>query len=111
MAVAQEQLRRRRIAPAASLMLCLAPALLGTHCFGKVGTNPAPPAARTRRVGSLELRPCPTVAAYGGGLAPPLDPSGPLPGRISIHFESYPHSEAGKALETLVATEGGPGYP
>ena len=92
-------------------MLCLAPALLGTHCFGKVGTNPAPPAARTRRVGSLELRPCPTVAACCGSLDRPLDPSGAIPGRISIHFEYYPHSEADKALETLVATEGGPGYP
>src|ERR1700689_1487690 len=98
MAVAQEQLRRRRIAPAASLMLCLAPALLGTHCFGKVGTNPAPPAARTRRGGSLELRPCPTLPAYCGSLDRPLDPLGAIPGRISIHFEYYPHSEAGKAL-------------
>jgi len=92
-------------------MLCLAPALLGIHCFGKVGTNAAPPAARTRRVGSLELRPCPNLPAYCGSLDRPLDPSGAIPGRISIHFEYYPHSEAGKALETLVATEGGPGYP
>src|ERR1700722_19649234 len=110
MAVRHEPLPRRRIAPAASLMLCLAPALLGIHCFGKVGTNPAPPAARTRRVGSLELRPCPNVSpnvsAYCGSLDRPLDPSGAIPGRISIHFEYYPHSEAGKALETLVATEG-----
>jgi pimeloyl-ACP methyl ester carboxylesterase len=92
-------------------MLCLAPALLGIHCFGKIGTNPAPPVARARRVGSLELRPCPNIPAYCGSLDRPLDPSGAIPGRISIHFEYYPRSEAGKALETLVATEGGPGYP
>src|SRR6202453_1353849 len=111
MAVAQEPLPRRRIAPAASLMLCLAPALLGIHCFGKIGTNPAPPVARARRVGSLELRPCPNVPAYCGSLDRPLDPSGAISGRISIHFEFYRHPEAGKPLQMLVPTEGGPGYP
>ena len=40
-----------------------------------------------------------------------MDPTGALPGRISIYFEYYPHSAAGKSLGTLVATEGGPGYP
>jgi pimeloyl-ACP methyl ester carboxylesterase len=111
MAVGQERLPRRRIAPAASLMLCLAAALLGIDCFPKAGTNPATPAVRTIRVGALELRPCPNVPAYCGSLDRPLDPSGAISGRISIHFEFYRHYEAGKALETLVATEGGPGYP
>jgi len=111
----QEQLPRRRIAPAAALMLCLTCALLCMDCFAEVDTHPAPAAAAIQ-VGSLQLRRCSNVPAYCGSLDRPLDPTGALPGRISIHFEYYPHSgaghsAAGKALETLVATEGGPGYP
>ena len=41
----------------------------------------------------------------------PLDPTGAVPGRISIYFEFYPHTGPGKSIGTLVATEGGPGYP
>ena len=40
-----------------------------------------------------------------------MDPTGVIPGRLSIYFEYYPHSGAGQSLGTLVATEGGPGYP
>ena len=40
-----------------------------------------------------------------------MDPTGAIPGRISIFFEYYPHSGPGKPQGTLVATEGGPGYP
>jgi pimeloyl-ACP methyl ester carboxylesterase len=32
-------------------------------------------------------------------------------GTISIYFEFYPHTDEGKAAGTLVATEGGPGFP
>jgi pimeloyl-ACP methyl ester carboxylesterase len=32
-------------------------------------------------------------------------------GTISIYFEYYPHTAAGRAAGTLVATEGGPGFP
>jgi hypothetical protein len=39
-----------------------------------------------------QLRPCPNIPAYCGSLDRPLDPSGSIPGRISIHFEYYPHS-------------------
>ncbi len=49
--------------------------------------------------------------AYCGRLERPLDPAGAEGGRLSIYFELYPHSGPGKALGTLVATEGGPGYP
>lgn len=40
-----------------------------------------------------------------------MDPTGAIPGRISVYFEYYPHSGTGESLGTLVATEGGPGYP
>jgi pimeloyl-ACP methyl ester carboxylesterase len=41
----------------------------------------------------------------------PLDPTGAIAGRISIFFEFYPHTAPGRSRGTLVATEGGPGYP
>jgi pimeloyl-ACP methyl ester carboxylesterase len=62
-------------------------------------------------MGSIELQRCRDLPAYCGKLDRPLDPRGTIPGRIAIHFEYYPHSEPGKSLGTLVATEGGPGYP
>jgi len=62
-------------------------------------------------VGSIELRACPVVPAYCGMLERPLDPTGALPGRIAIYFEYYPHTGPEPSLGTLVATEGGPGYP
>ena len=69
------------------------------------------PAADTLKVGSLTLHRCETAAPWCGNLARPLDPTGAVPGTISIYFEFYPHTEPGKSLGTLVATEGGPGYP
>jgi pimeloyl-ACP methyl ester carboxylesterase len=62
-------------------------------------------------VGLIEMRPCLSAPAYCGALDRPLDPTGAIPGRISIHFEYYRHSGPDKPLGTLVATEGGPGYP
>jgi pimeloyl-ACP methyl ester carboxylesterase len=62
-------------------------------------------------MGSIELRPCATAPGLCGKLDRPLDPTGGIPGRISIYFEYYPHSAPGNAVGTLVATEGGPGYP
>jgi pimeloyl-ACP methyl ester carboxylesterase len=61
------------------------------------------------RIGSLELTPC--GAAFCGRLQRPLDPGGLIRGEVSIHFEFYPHANPGRASGTLVATEGGPGYP
>ena len=48
--------------------------------------------------------------AYCGRIDRPLDPTGAIPGSISIHFEYYPHTAPGSSAGTLVATEGGPGY-
>ena len=76
---------------------------------GRLGEARGAPA--TLRVGSLTLETCPDVNAYCGRLDRPLDPTGAIPGRISIHFEYYPHTAPGKSEGTLVATEGGPGYP
>ena len=63
------------------------------------------------RVGTLSLERCSEVPAYCGRLERALDPAGGIADRISIYFEWYPHTAPGKPLGTLVATEGGPGYP
>jgi pimeloyl-ACP methyl ester carboxylesterase len=63
------------------------------------------------KVGSMILERCSPVPAYCGRLDRALDPTGAAAGRISIYFEFYPHTAAGKSTGTMVATEGGPGYP
>ncbi len=83
--------------------------LIGVALCGSASSMPSAPA--TMRVGSILLERCVNVPAYCGRLDRPLDPSGAIPGRISIYFEFYPHTGRGTPAETLVATEGGPGYP
>ena len=104
-----ESLPRGRRTSSAGLALF---ALLGLNSAGSTHVDPWPVGAReTLLVGSVELRPCQSVHAYCGTLGRPLDPTGAIPGRISIYFEYYPHTGPGKAAGTLVATEGGPGFP
>jgi pimeloyl-ACP methyl ester carboxylesterase len=94
------------------MVVCGALALFGFDSVGLSHVDPWPTATRrTLLVGSIELRPCLSAAAYCGRLDRPLDPTGAIPGRISIHFEYYPHSGSDQPVGTLVATEGGPGYP
>jgi pimeloyl-ACP methyl ester carboxylesterase len=62
-------------------------------------------------VGQMALHRCESAAPWCGILARPLDPRGAIGGTIPIYFEYYPHVTAGPAAGTLVATEGGPGYP
>jgi pimeloyl-ACP methyl ester carboxylesterase len=59
----------------------------------------------------MTLERCGGGRAYCGRIERPLDPSGAIAGRISVYFEFYPHLTAGPSAGTLVATEGGPGYP
>jgi pimeloyl-ACP methyl ester carboxylesterase len=68
--------------------------------------------ARHIDVGSLSLFPCPNLPAYCGSLARPLDSAGQVPGAIQIGFEFYPHRNSSEPSSgTIVAVEGGPGYP
>lgn len=104
-------LRLRQAAAASAIgLLGLAGVTLGHE-------NPWPAAAAqnhsppTLQVGTIVLRRCGKVAAYCGRLDRPLDPTGAASGRLSIYFEYYPHSGPGESAGTLVATEGGPGYP
>lgn len=65
----------------------------------------------TLRVGNLTLHRCEPAAPWCAVLERPLDPGGAVAGSIGIYFEYYPHTASGPAAGTLVATEGGPGFP
>jgi pimeloyl-ACP methyl ester carboxylesterase len=59
----------------------------------------------------MHLHRCKDAPAYCGILSRPLDPTGAVSGSIDIGFQFYSHLDANAApLETIVATEGGPGY-
>ncbi len=108
----REAPHRCRTTPVVRVGLCAALALFGFDSVSLSHVDPWPAGAhQALLVGSIELRPCSQVHAYCGRLDRPLDPTGAIPGRISIYFEYYPHSAPGKSAGTLVATEGGPGYP
>jgi pimeloyl-ACP methyl ester carboxylesterase len=68
-------------------------------------------ASATLTLGQLTLHRCATPAPWCGTLARPLDPRGFLPGTLGIYFEYWPDTGSGGAAGTLVATEGGPGFP
>ena len=75
---------------------------------------PAPgpaPAGALLQVGQVRLHRCTTAAPWCGAFERALDPTGVVPGRITIYFEYYPHTAPASAVGTLVATEGGPGFP
>ncbi len=72
---------------------------------------PAPANAAVLQVGQVKLHRCTTAAPWCGTLERALDPTGAVPGRIAIYFEYYPHTGSAPAVGTLVATEGGPGFP
>ena len=75
-----------------------------------VAALPAAAAPARLTVGALSLERCPPAGAYCGRLERPLDPGGRVAGTIGIHFEFYPATGAARA-GTLVAADGGPGYP
>src|SRR5213592_666869 len=95
--------------------------LLAAVCFAApaFAKRLKPPAELVRKpsqteiqVGSLRLRRCKGVPAYCGAIIRALDPSGATPGTIKVGFQLYPHQNPTvQQLETIVAMEGGPGYP
>jgi len=96
--------------PAVHRHVCFPPLLLVALCTGSAALA-APAATGHLRVGGLTLERCQTPAPWCGRLERALDPSGAVPGHVRVYFEYYPHSAPGAAAGTLVATEGGPGYP
>ncbi len=73
--------------------------------------RPAPSAAEGLTLGRLTLHHCESAAPWCGLLLRPLDPKGVVPGTVEVYFEYYPHPGPGAATGTVVATEGGPGFP
>src|SRR5215470_19903491 len=89
---------------------------LATAAFAKRLKPPAElvrkPSESEIQVGSLRLRRCKGVPAYCGAIIRRLDPSGATRETIKIGFQFYPHLNSSvQHLETIVAMEGGPGYP
>jgi pimeloyl-ACP methyl ester carboxylesterase len=79
---------------------------------GRLAPGWTSPLAPRIQVGSLRLVRCPVAPAYCGSLVRPLDPAGEVSGSIAIGFEFFPHRDPSQpALGTIVAEEGGPGYP
>jgi pimeloyl-ACP methyl ester carboxylesterase len=86
-------------------------ALLALAALPAAADNHKPAPAESLGVGSLTLHRCETPAPWCGELPRALDPSATVAGTIAVYFEFWPHSGAGTAAGTLVATEGGPGFP
>lgn len=78
--------------------------------LGAVGLAQSAPSQHLR-VGTADLVRCTPAGAWCGNLDRPLDPDGEIDGRLPIGFEFYRHGRAGPANGTIVATEGGPGFP
>src|SRR6266513_2380468 len=89
---------------------------LVTPAFAKRLKPPAElvrkPSEAEIQVGSLRLRRCKGVPAYCGAIIRAFDPSGAAPGTMKVGFQLYLHQNStAQQLETIVAMEGGPGYP
>src|ERR1700678_1822673 len=77
------------------LLACAAPACGALAQTARARAAPAVSARsvpRTLQIGTLALQRCPGGSAYCGRIDRPLDPTGAIPGSISIHFEYYPHT-------------------
>ncbi len=93
-------------------------ALLGGALLVATPVAAAPPASSAstapRHVAAPALTRCDDVleGALCGTLRRPWDPSGAVPGRVGIGFALLRASDSGRpAVGTVVAHEGGPGYP
>jgi pimeloyl-ACP methyl ester carboxylesterase len=86
--------------------------LLAAICAGSLAPAVAQAQEEDGRlvVGRLQLDPCEELdGAWCGELGVPFDRADPAAGTIPINFEWYPAEQ--DAVGTIVAMEGGPGYP
>src|SRR5579862_7097524 len=87
-------------------------AAIGVFAAGILASGPTMAAEARIKVGSLTLAPCEAAGTYCGHMARPLDPTGGLKDTIDIFFEYFPaRDRSQEKLGTLVAAEGGPGFP
>ena len=92
-------------------LLATVATLLAAALAGPLGPAVAAAAPRELTVGRVRLRPCKDLpGAWCGRLRVPFDRADPRAGTIPIGFEWYP-AASGRAAGTVVAMEGGPGYP
>jgi pimeloyl-ACP methyl ester carboxylesterase len=103
--------RRVRCALAGALVAPAAACFCGGAALDATASVPPATLAPTLTVGQLTLKRCEPAQQWCTTLVRPLDPHGGVPGTIAIYFEYYPHRGSGPAAGTLVAAEGGPGYP
>jgi len=101
-----EQVLRAVAMRAAGVLACAA-LLSGPVPAFAAGTSAT---ALTLEVGRLTLHRC-AHGAWCGTLPRRLDPAGVVSGTVPIYFEYYPHTTSSPAAGTLVAAQGGPGYP
>src|SRR4051812_11217205 len=101
----------RQMIRSALLQFMAASFWLAPPAQGASGAPPAPSAAGTLKVGSLALERCAPAGAWWGRLERRLNPRGEVPGSVAVYFEYYPHTGTEASTGTLVATEGGPGFP
>ena len=102
-----------RLLPALLAALACLPAgdVMSAAASPQPATQATPAAVAAITVGQVHLHRCDTPAPWCGVLERALDPSGVVAGTVPVYFEYYPHGAPGPATGTLVATEGGPGYP
>ena len=102
-----------RLPPALLAALACLPAggVMSAAASPQPATQTTPAAVAAITVGQVHLHRCDTPAPWCGVLERALDPSGVVAGTVPVYFEYYPHGAPGSATGTLVATEGGPGYP
>jgi pimeloyl-ACP methyl ester carboxylesterase len=105
---------RTSMAVAVGLAALLGAAVVVPAGATSVGTTAAPARpADGLRVGAQVLRPCRIGAGratWCGSIRVALDPSDEAAGRITIGFAWLP-AKSGHATGTVLAQEGGPGYP
>jgi pimeloyl-ACP methyl ester carboxylesterase len=77
-----------------------------------LGSGVAAAVPKTIVVGTLTLTLCNTeYTGYCGAIERPLDPTGAVPGKLTVGFEYYPRrDQRSAALGTILPQEGGPGY-
>src|SRR3954469_639226 len=72
---------------------------------------PVADAASTKRVGSVTLHRCAFMSGWCGSIVRLLDPGNPHGPKIGVGFRWLPASAGHARGATLVAVEGGPGFP
>ncbi len=92
----------------ASAVLGAGEAPVGAAAPGRAAVPGVGQAARgdTLTIGTVVLHRCDTGAPWCGYIERPLGSA-----TVSVYFEFYPHTGDGPSTGTLVATEGGPGFP